>query len=61
MEKCYLVANVDVDAVLQVVQGLLEVPGASRPQVAGVDICLQGGHGQKKQKVDHSQILTLPR
>lgn len=55
--QCYLVADVDVHAVLQVVQRLLQVAGAGRAQVAGVDIRL---HGQEEQKVVHSQILTLP-
>lgn len=38
----YLIANIDIDSILQVVQGLLQVAGSSRSQVAGVHIRLWG-------------------
>lgn len=37
----YLIANIDVDSILQVVQSFLEVPGPSRSQITGIYIRLQ--------------------
>lgn len=43
-----LVAYIDVDSILQVVQRFLQVPGPSGSQVTGVHVRLRGGGTERK-------------
>ena len=51
----YLVADVDFDSILQVVEGLLQIPRSGCSQVAGIGVRL---HRERKETVETRSAQT---